>query len=1053
MKNLPIVLRAAPPMGEDPKPGLPVRVKGLASRSALYLFTTADAGADGDTFGLGAAIVACGALIAQAVVIVPDDLGERDPVALAEVERWAATQRFDGLAGRASWRVVTLAEFTDPKATVEDQPWAFQPAAYSTSGAVTVGADLGRTLSLMAEHVVARKGTHAGKWEVFLPGWGKRYEAGSNVSTTLPHRPGLRVEHRRVGWQVSFGPRERGNGQKGRKDFVDLLSLAYVLDGDRAAGFVEHARNAGVTAEELPIVAPVDAVGAAQVAQALDDIRALALALDDKAAGWFTTSVDRQDGIRRIDLARSSSPAALATMIPARFSATPPLTKFHLTHGEHQRWFESFHGGWADGDERLWRRPFQAVYADLSSAFPLVAHHVGWWSLRIADHLGREIVTADLKRLCARAIADPTVVLDPATWQRFGITRAEVVPQGEPWYVDVDDPTRPDGRCVTVPLVAEGRTANYSWFDVVGAAVRARRVPEIVRAVRLVPVGREFGLRRRVPVLPELVCNLDDDPAADLVRRRRQAKEGGDSVLSAQLHALVNALVSGNPSRLDSRLRRVSGTLTVAEQPGGTEHFMPVAATVQAGARMLLAVLDRLVTDLGGTVAYRNTDSSIIPASPGGGTLTLPDGSTIHQLAWSEVDGVLGAFERLAPEPAWPVWKTERGADDNPLRCLVFGQQRHVEYVLKPDGPELIDWTESGLGGRWSDPAGMPGRCLDGGRAWSRAAVLREVVYAEALVVQPKDAIRDTAPWDTSGAVRFPALRRLQVTTPTIKATLPEQLGAQLGSRFLEGSVSTLRDQSVHSVVALDPGGDLAGWETLRWLDRATGMPVRVTTSSLDTDRPDPVLLESLSARAAAFARQLPSAPVDSAVLTPLSVQYRGRVSGVLDAGDGGEPEDVIREERPEYVDIYGFGPGQRKALFALVKELGASEFARQTGCTPRTARKLAAGKLPTPATVRRILAVVRTRECEGPRRPTCALDGCSRPIPKGARKYCSPAHSDRAWRSRTKDPGRRPLARPRRAAVDLVTEPGCPGCGAVLLGAAATGPCPVCSYPSTKAS
>jgi hypothetical protein len=88
---------------------------------------------------------------------------------------------------------------------------------------------------------------------------------------------------------------------------------------------------------------------------------------------------------------------------------------------------------------------------------------------------------------------------------------------------------------------------------------------------------------------------------------------------------------------------------------------------------LVLAVLDRMVTDRGGIVAYRNTDSSLIPAGPEAEVLMLADGTTARSLSWSEVDEILAAFPPLSPSSWWPVWSVERGTVDQPLRAVVSG--------------------------------------------------------------------------------------------------------------------------------------------------------------------------------------------------------------------------------------------------------------------------------------------------------------------------------------------------------------------------------------------
>jgi hypothetical protein len=636
-----------------------------------------------ETFGLGAALVVSGRSITNACLIVPDDLAGTEPEALARMTEWATAHPVATTIGPRPWRVVALSEFYDPLATVEEKPWAFQPNAYSGAGFV-VGADLGRTFGLSAEHCGPRKGRYRNEWEMWLPGWGVEHGNGA-WKRRSPHRPALRVTARRVGWQVEFGPcgrdakgtraGKRVGGQMWRGAFVDVLSAAYMLDADRGASFAEHCEDVGLPAFELPLAVRLDEHGAEQVAGAVHAVHALALVLDDHAGRWFTTSRDRREGRGKVDLARTVSPGALASQIPARFRLRAPLETLRLSDQEHRPWAQAFHGGWCEAEPRLLGVPFYAVSADVSSCFPLVAHLLGWWELHCATGVRRHDVTEELRRLCRRAVCDPTVALGPATWHRFGATLVEVIPDGEHFPVAVEDQRRPDGRMEVVPVHSKGRSIFYAWPDVLGASVRSRRMPIIVRATRYEAVGRQDRLRRKLPVLPGLVFDVEEDPALVLVRHRRNAKlradrakargdegaERANLLFAAELRVVVNALCFGNLCRLDSewRYNRKTRTWRVEERPGPWTFF-PIASSIQAGARLLLAVFDRMVSDLGGIVAYRDTDSSLIPATRDGGTLALSDSSTVRALSWTEVDTITGAFSSLSPEPDWPVWKVKR---------------------------------------------------------------------------------------------------------------------------------------------------------------------------------------------------------------------------------------------------------------------------------------------------------------------------------------------------------------------------------------------------------
>ncbi len=78
-------------------------------------------------------------------------------------------------------------------------------------------------------------------------------------------------------------------------------------------------------------------------------------------------------------------------------------------------------------------------------------------------------------------------------------------------------------------------------------------------------------------------------------------------------------------------------------------------------------------------------------------------------------------FERMSPEPGWPVWKCELAHKDSPLQTLIFGQKRHTEFIETDAGPELVAFTETNLGGQFLAPPAMANRADDGHYDWSRA--------------------------------------------------------------------------------------------------------------------------------------------------------------------------------------------------------------------------------------------------------------------------------------------------------------------------------------------
>jgi hypothetical protein len=735
--------------------------------------------------------------------------------------------------------------------------------------------------------------------------------------------------------------------------------------------------------------------------------------LDDIAGRWFTSSRRRGERRGRVDLVRTASPGRLAAMIPQGFRLRAPLDVLGLDDTEHTRWAEAFHGGWVDHDRRLVGTPFPCAAADVSSCFPLVAHLLGWWDLLSAEGVKGRTVPVALRRLCARAAADPRVVLDPVVWRRFGCTLVEVVPECEPFPITVEDERQPEGRSEVAPVVSPGRSMWFAWPDVVAAAIRSGRVPMIVRAVHFVPVGRQ-ATRRHLPLLPDLTLHAEEDPALALVAHRRvlrarfeAATVRGDQAAAlacyreaALLRVVVNALVFGNACRFDDRWRH-DGRRWVRTEIPGPWCFLPIASSVAAGARLLLAALDRMVTGRGSIVAYRDTDSSLLLSSPGGGTFTLADRTTMRVLSHAEVHEVLAPFERLRPEPDWPVWKVDVGTAADPLQAVVFGAKRHAEWagdeVLTHDTdavePGAWDATEHGLGGTFVDPPDLRGRVqpVDGYRRWSMRAVRTEVALAVERARTQGFVARPDAAWDVHEPMPFPALRRFIVKTPKMVAALPPCLGARPGTRYIEAEPTGA--MTVGSpMVALDPGGDLARWWELAWVVKGTGEARRVSTDWRDIDA---VQLVTLDAKATEWSRPPRLEPIERVVVDPALVRFVGRDSPMIDAQEDGLPGDP-RQRRIVYAEADRLDTVTRWA-----KALGPRAFARRSGLPLKVAERAALGRPISSSNVTKAVRALRLDDGTGNR---CAC-GCGQPVLRGrGARYVDDSHRDRARVERQQD-------------------------------------------------
>jgi len=173
---------------------------------------------------------------------------------------------------------------------------------------------------------------------------------------------------------------------------------------------------------------------------------------------------------------------------------------------------------------------------------------------------------------------------------------------------------------------------NPFWFagpDIVASIIRAGRVPHVLKAIRIVPHGRQPGMK---PISLRGVVEIDPyrDDFFKVLIGQRKANES-DKTLKHALKVIANATAYGvfvelneerksKPVKLDvfSGEHYHSQLARDVEVPG--KWYNPsVASWITSGGRLLLAMAEECVTNAGGSWLFCDTDSIAVVASPKGG--------------------------------------------------------------------------------------------------------------------------------------------------------------------------------------------------------------------------------------------------------------------------------------------------------------------------------------------------------------------------------------------------------------------------------------------------
>ena len=357
-----------------------------------------------------------------------------------------------------------------------------------------------------------------------------------------------------------------------------------------------------------------------------------------------------------LQVTKAYSPASIGKAYLRSFGVTPILERQPDFPREVLGYaMSAFFGGRSECRIRKTRVP--VVYVDFLSMYPTVNALMGLWRLQTAEHIHVDDVTEKVRRTISETPLDEW--FDPAQWRTLAVfvqvrSHGEILPVRGRY-----DETRDGWQIGVNPLWSEPRW--YALADVVAATLLTGRVPEVLRAIELRPVGllpelKPVSLRGGVEVDPatddvfrvliEERQRLEDDLSVSVVERDRMRRFL--KILANSTAYGISAELNRRPESGDVRVFTESADfetrLSTLEVPGAF-CFPPIAALIAAAARLMLALLERSVADLGGTYAFCDTDSMGVVATEAGGSVH----SGIRALSWKQVEGISERFASLNP--------------------------------------------------------------------------------------------------------------------------------------------------------------------------------------------------------------------------------------------------------------------------------------------------------------------------------------------------------------------------------------------------------------------
>jgi hypothetical protein len=650
-------------------------------------------------------------------LIVADDLQEYDSAGWAVLEAYAR----DRAPATTNPRRPALA-LHSRRAFVEKRLWKAIEA-----GALIVGYNLAFDLTRLAVHCGdARKPMFAGGFSLALWEW-----QDDGVWKEKQHRPRLQVKaldskRTLMGLSRRNGapPAERRQPLEALGRLLDLKHLTFALT-DRHLSLAGAAMAFGLSASKLE-VGEHGVITADYIDYNRRDVEVTAKLLEAVRAEW-----DRHPLALSPD--KVMSPAGLGKGYLRALGVTPPARQFaDVGPDVLGACMTAYFGGRTE--VRIRRAVVPVVYVDFLSMYPTVNALMGIWQMLTADHLKLQDATAAVRARLSSLT--PEECFSPAFWPELRFF-AKIRPQGDILPVRAAYGPLEDNTTIGVNPLSSEVPIWVAGPDLVASIVLTGRVPEILEAIRLVPVGRQEGL---TPVALRGQVTIDpaqEDFFARLIEERQYAQRRPDLSeeerrrLSQFLKVMANSASYGiyaelnpQPTATDAAevvdVFGVDGAFeasTHAPEDPGEFCFPPFAALTTAAARLMLALLERCVRDLNGEIAFGDTDSAAIVASEAGGPVpcpggreALPDGrSAVQALRWDDVARIVQRFRALSPYTrdavSGSILKIEKVNVDpktgqqRPLFALAISAKRYALFCYGRKGRiDVVEAKEHGLG-------------------------------------------------------------------------------------------------------------------------------------------------------------------------------------------------------------------------------------------------------------------------------------------------------------------------------------------------------------------
>jgi DNA polymerase type B, organellar and viral len=359
---------------------------------------------------------------------------------------------------------------------------------------------------------------------------------------------------------------------------------------------------------------------------------------------------------------KAYSPASVAKAYLEEMKIKKPRQHFRAPNKMLGIAMQSYYGGRAEC--RIRKTPVPVIHTDFTSQYPTVNALMGNWNVLTSASVRFRTCTARARQLLARTEIDDT--FDPALWKQMNFF-ALVKPQSD--LLPIRTVYGETGRTKNIGLnyLSSETPIWYAAPDLIASKILNGKAPHILRAIELIPSGRQnrlmsTNLGGMVKIEP-----AKQDFYREVIQQRASHKKT-DEGLSNFLKVLANSgsyglfvEVNTETKKKERAINYFSGEMrgqvdsNYTEKPGKW-YFPPLASLITSGGRLLLAMLEKSVEDKGGSYLFCDTDSLCIVGTKNGSFVPCPGGkfrlhgiAGFNALSLREIEEIADKFKRLNP--------------------------------------------------------------------------------------------------------------------------------------------------------------------------------------------------------------------------------------------------------------------------------------------------------------------------------------------------------------------------------------------------------------------